>query len=387
MAKPNKAQIVYEVDGVETTLRFHTVITEEHEVHNQLTKFPVQSQFNISNHAIKMNRIVSISGAVTNHQVVGGETFNTFDDSKNVVRLMFSVLQDLVKQAKPCKVTTNFGDYSPVVFTRFKTKLSAGKTDMMEFTMRGEEVQLATTINGNKPTLATFSPLDSTQTEARITELANAGYVVDAEAKLSEATVNMNESFQITSRDDLGNTSITTFEKLASDLTSGNISHLVSTTITDLTDCQDTPLFSDVSPVPSPSLPNSNLTSGGSTVSNCVLEGGVNVVADEIEDSICTVFGDLESSAYGAKYAIAGVNGDQSLGQALLGVGIDCIVIGATGTSAISGSLSDAVNDIVNLPNVQQTINGASSLGSTLANNTNGNTSTVILTKIEGELI
>lgn len=383
MAKPNKAQITYEVDGLESVLRFHSVIAEEHEVATQVTKFPVQSGFNISNHAIKMNRVVTIKGAVTNHQVVGAEAFNSFDDSKNVVRLMFEVLKELVRGAVPCEVTTNFGKYNPVIFTKYSTKLVAGKTDMMEFTLRGEEVQLATTINGNKPNLLVFKPLNATQTDARRTELINAGFDVGDTAVLSEATVDMNESFQIDSVDDLGNTSITTYEKVATDLTSDSVSHLVSTTITDLNGSLDVPEFISTPPLENPSLPNIGLSSGASTVSACISENAEDVIVGAIEDEVDTVFGKLESSLYGAKYSITGVNGNQSLGQAILGVGIDCVVAGATGNSSIAGSAEAIQQDISNnLPSLDSVLNGANSLGNTLVSNTNGKSTIVTLTKI-----
>ena len=386
MAKPDKAQITYEVNGVESTLRFHSVIAEEHEVGTQVTKFPVQSGFNISNHSIKMNRVVTISGVVSNHQVVGGETFNTFDDSKNVVRLMFSVLKDIVKGAIPCKVTTNYGKYNPVVFTKFRTKLVAGKTDVMEFTMRGEEVQLATTINGNKPNLLVFKPLDASQTAARKTELVAAGFDISDTAILSEATVDMNESFQIGSIDDLGNQSVSTYEKTASDLTSNSVSHLMNTTKVDLTEYIEEVGFVDLPTLPIPTLPDTGFTSGASTVSSCTTEKAVGVVVDEVEETIHTVFGELESSLYGAKYSITGVNNDQTLGQVLLGVGIDCIVIGATGSSAIAGSTTLVIDDLLDnsgLPSIEQILRGADSLGQSIINNTNGQSYPTVLTKIQ----
>lgn len=384
MAKPDKAQITYEVEGVESILRFHTVVAEEHEVATQLTKFPAQSGFNISNHVIRMNRVVTIKGAITNHQVVGAETFNTFDDSKNVVRLMFSVLKDLVRGAVPCEVTTNFGKYSPVIFNKFRTKLVAGKTDTMEFTMRGEEVQLATTINGNKPNLLVFTELTAGKKEARIAEFASAGMEVSPDAVLSEATVDMNESFQLESKDDLGNTSITTYEKVGSDLTSDTNYHLVHTNKVDLTESVDVPEFISSIPELGPSLPNTNLTSGASIVSPCISEGVDRVVSEAAEDEIDTVFGKLESSLYGGKYSVTGVNGDQSLGQAVLGVGVDCFVADTSSTGKIAGSLTNPAKELVNynLPSSSQILSGASALGDSLTGDTSGKAAPTTITKV-----
>ena len=371
MARPNKAQITYEVDGVESVLRFHSVIAEEHTATASITKFPVQSGFNISNHSIKMNRVVSITGIVTNSQVVGGETFNEFDDSKNVVRLMFSVLKDLVGGAVPCEVVTNYGDYSPVIFTKFKTKLVAGKTDVMEFTMSGEEVQLGSTINGTKPTLLVFTPLDVTQTEARKAELTSAGFDVSDTAILSEAEVNLNESFQVESVDDLGSKSITTYENVHKDSTSDVTSMLVSTSNTEVAGIAS---VADLTGAVKEELglPDISL-SGPSSLSSCFLSGADSLATETINEEIDTVFGKLETSLYGGKYSIIGVKGNQSLGQELLGVGADCLVVGATGSSTLHDSVSD-VTGIGNIPSVGDVLNGASA--------TSGSSLTTI-TKIE----
>jgi hypothetical protein len=354
MARPNKAQITYEVDGVESVLRFHSVIAEEHTATASITKFPVQSGFNISNHSIKMNRVVSITGIVTNSQVVGGETFNDFDDSKNVVRLMFSVLKDLVGGAVPCKVVTNYGDYSPVIFTKFKTKLVAGKTDVMEFTMSGEEVQLGSTINGTKPTLLVFNDLDSSQVDARISELSKTGIfagrrVLESIAEgegtytISEAVVDLNEDFQIETISEFGEKSLSTYEKISEGFTDASTGLLTTLGIP--------PIYAGV-----------------------ITE----LVKDKVEEKITTEVGELKSDIYGFVYAVTGVNGDQGFGQEILSVGVDTLVVGAMelANSAVYSP------EGASLPSTEDVLTGATNLGSSLLSGAVKKYAPAVITKI-----
>tara|TARA_R110002096_G_scaffold279809_3_gene474026 strand:- start:13 stop:969 length:957 start_codon:yes stop_codon:yes gene_type:complete len=313
-----------------------------------------------------MNRVVTISGVMTNSQIVGGETFNTFGDSKNVVRLMFSVLKDLVRGAVPCEVITNYGNYSPVIFTKFRTKLVAGKTDIMEFTMSGEEVQLATTINGSKPTLLVFKAIDPSKVAARVSELSATGIfagrkvldsVVGAESltddatlesvvgatTISEATVDLNEDFQIETLSESGETSISTYQKISDGFTDGSTSFLTSLGIP--------PLYAGV-----------------------VTE----LVKGKIEERVDTEVGKLKQDVYGFVYGITGVNGDSSFGQELLSVGVDTFVVGAMEVA------NDAIYspEGVSLPSSEDILTGATNLGSSLVSGSIKKHASTIITKV-----
>ncbi len=61
--EPDKATIEY--DGDMSPLRFHSVITESHQATAEVTKFPVQTGAEVSNHVIRKNRNVSIEGVVS----------------------------------------------------------------------------------------------------------------------------------------------------------------------------------------------------------------------------------------------------------------------------------------------------------------------------------
>ena len=227
MARPDKAQITYNVDTAETVLRFHSVVTEEHEVSTEITKYPAMTGFDVSTHAVKKNRRVTIQGLISNHLVIGSEEFHEYG-GKNT-SIVFDTLKEPVRQAVPCEVLTNLGSYTPVIFTKFKTKQQAGSTDIMDFTITGEEIQLGGGTNSTAPTLLVFTPLTGEERATRVAELLEAGLEVADEDVVSVSQVDMNESFQLETIGTNGKKFITTYQRDSYDYTSKVYSHLIHT--------------------------------------------------------------------------------------------------------------------------------------------------------------
>ena len=374
MAKPDKAQITYKVgegdDTTESTLRFHSVIAEDHSISTEITKFPVQSGFSISNHAIKKNRVVTITGVISNHLVIGAVEFHEYGGNNS--RLMFSTLKDLVRGAIPCDVVTNYGNYSPVIFTKFKTKLQSGKTDIMEFTITGEEVQLASTVNGTTPNLLVFTPLTETERKARVEELIAAGLEVPQEAVITTANVDFNESFQLETIGSNGKKSVMTYEKTSYDPTLKVYSHNVHTSDTEVAKSEGGTAINWFQIMQEEAevlaLPNLDLSAGASTASACLKDELTKLAAEEADDFIETSLGNLKKSVYGAVYGAFGVNGDQSFGQVLLSIGLDCFVAGAVGS--VDSSLNPDDFNETTLPTVDEALGGATNIGNTIFSDT-----------------
>ena len=380
MGKPTKAQIKYMVgegaDAVESILRFHSVIAEEHEVTTEVTKFPVQSGFNISNHAIKKNRKVTISGLISNHLIIGAEEFHEYGG--NNTKIVFGTLKDLVRRATPCEVNTNFGDYTPVIFTKFKTKLMAGKTDVMEFTMMGEEVQLGLTANANLPNLLVFTPLTDAERTSRVEELAAVGLEVPEEAVVTQAPADLNKSFQVETTNLNGETSITTYDKVAYDPTTKAYSHEVHTSDTDVASADPEEHMNWFGMLQEET--GIDLEAGAATFSACMADGLTGLALEARDEFIKTALGDLKKSIYGASYGLFGVNGDRSTGQVLLSLGVDCLVAGAIGSVDPELNPDDfQENDI---PTFDEALEGAASIGDGVVSNTLGVAAPTTLTKI-----
>jgi hypothetical protein len=358
MAKLTKAQISYFTQThlpFPSVLRFHSVIAEDHSISTEITKFPVQSGFQVSNHAIRKNRLVSITGVISNHLVVGSEEFHEYGG--NNCKIMFETLETLVRTAIYCDVVTNYGNYTDVVFTDFKTKLVAGKTDIMEFTLSGEEVQVATTLAGHTPDLLAFSTMRGSSKRSRIAELTNAGFDVPEGATISECNVDLSTSFQTEVSGTNGRPIIITYENIGYDETTKQHSYLVSTSDTDVVQVEEEDGINWFSLLRN----NADLTEGAITASACLKDGLIGLGSEIVDDTINTALGKLKKNVYGAAYGTFGVNGDRSFGQILLALGVDCIVAGAIGT--VDPSLNEEDFRSNDLPTVDSILEGAARTG------------------------
>lgn len=387
MAKLEKAQITYEVDGKESVLRFHSVISEEHSISTEITKFPTQASFSVSNHAIKKNKRVSISGVVSNHLIVGAVEAHQYDSSGNNSRVMFSALSNLVRAATPCEVVTNYGNYSPVIFDNFKTKLQAGKTDIMEFTLSGQEVQIGSTIIGTSPTLLIFTPLTETERVARVTELKEAGLDVKEDAVIEEAPVDFNKSFQVETKGTNGEILIITYENIGYDSTSGIHKFKVHTSDTaveaalpkagldwfsmiqeDMVQPRVMVKSRGIVGLASNLWDKTDLMAGAATAGACLTDGLVGLGKQFASDQIDSAMGKVTKSIYGAAYDMFGVNGDTGLGQVLLSLGVDCLVAGAVGS--IDPNVNPDSFNNNNLPSWDEALEGAAGLGDSVITTT-----------------
>jgi len=364
MAKLTKAQITYKVDtdnnpfinsAVESVLRFHSVVAEDHSISTEITKFPVQSGFNISNHAIKKNRAVSISGVISNHLVVGSEELHEYGGNNS--KIMFATLEGLVHQATPCDVVTNFGDYSPVIFTKFKTKLAAGKTDIMEFIISGEEVQVADSINGPTPALIEFKPISKTKRKSVVAKLTSAGLTVTDDAEISEATVDLREGFQWETTGTNGKAVRMTYSNVGYDPTTEQYLYEVSTSDIDVVQEEASSSMNWADLIQG----NIGLEKGALTASACIKDGLIGLGTDIVEDTIDTALGNLKKTVYGAAYGIFGVNGNKEFGQVLLALGVDCIIAGAIGS--VNPSLNPDDFSDNDLPTIDDILLGAAKRG------------------------
>ncbi len=255
---------------------------------------------------------------------------------------------------------------------------------MMEFTIRGEEAIVGTTVNGNKPTLLVFTPLPPNKRKARVTELSAAGIEVSDNDTLSEAECDMNGSFQIESVDSVGTKSITTYEKIHTDPTSSLTTHRVHTTATEVAKAEKDKYLNWNQIIEEEkkalALPDIDLSAGLETASACIKDKAIGLGKELASDEIETAIGDLKKSVYGAAYGVFGVNGNQSLGQVVLSLGVDCVVAGAIGTA--NSSLSPESFQENDIPTATQVISGAAELGNRITKDVLNVNAPTTLTKI-----
>ena len=382
MAQVTPAFIKYKAEGdpQESIVKFHAVMSEDHEALSEITKFPVQSGFMISNNSIRRNRKVSIKGIISNKVLDGTKNDYVFSETNNS-RAAFETLEYLVNSGTTCNVTTNLGDYDPVVFISFKTKQIAGMVDAMEFTLSGEEIQISTTVTGSAPKVLSFTELSGAARENRLNLLAEAGMKFCEGAKVSEASMTMGQDVIIEGVDKANKAVNSTYLATGQDPTTGGWFYDMHTSAVDMYEntlnvTQD--LVGGVGNI------YDQVTAGFSPVGNCLADGALDVAGDFVEDVLTTEMGELKKSLYGALYTTMGMT-DNEYGQNLIHAGVGCIVRGITNFDPKFPYRPGEA-----LPTVGQMMEGLENWGSIQSEgNTNSTTNGLVgaatdLTKIEG---
>lgn len=301
-------------------IKFHSVVSEDHTASAQITKFPVQTGFQISNSAIRQNRGISITGIISNHLIAGSST--AFEYSTNNSKTVFEALESLVQSAIPCEVLTNLGIYNPVIFTKFTTKQSAGMIDSMTFTITGEEVMVATQVVGTVPKVLSFKILTGAEADARAGVLRKSGSVLCDCNELSEAKMELGESFILESKNEFGQDVKTTYINKGKDPTTGDFAYEVHTSDTDVYSLAERAKIE---------AETSGITtdSGFSAVGACLVQEAGGVLEEAATDLIDTAMGELKKSIYGAVYDTMHMT-ENEYGQHLILGGIGCMVRGIT---------------------------------------------------------
>ena len=316
MSTITPATISYFTDsGEEVKMRFHTIISETHSAANSITKFPVQTGFEVSNHAIRKNRTVNIEGMISN-TLLEGSGMTQWSPTNNI-KEAFAGLESLVLSATVCKVVTNLGVYEPVVFTKFDTATKEGLTDAMSFTISGEEIQVAGLAISTAPKPLSFVNLTALEIEEMKIRWAEAGLPVSPTATYSKADVVLGTDFSIDNHNTAGSLVTTTYICKGYNPATGGYSYEQHNTVE--------PVFSlDTFGVELPVIPKpADLLGGVTGMTNCLADGALNIGLGLLGDFIDTAVGDLTASAYGAFNEMTTL-GLSPTASAMIGMAIDC---------------------------------------------------------------
>lgn len=198
MAKEQPITITYSGGNI----KFHAIVEEDHEASSIVTSYPIQTGFNVSDHAIKKNRIVKLKGMFTNLILSGQKhvIYNKIDTTKE----MFNVLNSLVQSRSVCTVRTNLGNYEPVIFNSFKNVQKEGLLDSMKFVMIGEEVQVASEVSKTTPIDIVFESVSEIEKERLISESKSSNLVVIEGTDKVSTAVNIGDNFTVGSLNDAG---------------------------------------------------------------------------------------------------------------------------------------------------------------------------------------
>lgn len=381
----NKAYIKFKLDSTDVQfaeIRFHSVIFEDHSVDNEITKFPIQSGFNVSNHSIRRNRKVAIKAIVSDTQVFGSAEFHEYSQDSNS-KAIFAMLKSLVRDAITCTVVTNLDEYNPVIFTGFKTKQEQGMTDAMEFILTGEEVQLGTSETKVGPSRLVFSPVSDAKKQARLAELLQAGLNVPDSATITETTWDITKSMSVSTTAVNGVATVITYDHVAYDPTTEE--HLFECSIS-----PDGTVTDDLTNAIIPGGISSRLENGAKVFGNCLANKAIALGTEIVEDTVTTAVGKLKSNIYGALYEKLGINGNRTMGQRLIALGLDCFIVGATSTAATdnNGFLSIQPEQFdTSFPSKDDVLKGAAKVGDGLTTDTLSKASPTTITKISGSSV
>lgn len=310
----------------DNNIKFHAVVSEDHEATTQITQYPTQSGFSISDHAIRKNRVIKLKGIFTN-TILEGSNQHKYS-STNTPKEMFKVLNALVRSATTCLVRTNLGTYTPVVFVSFKNVQKEGIMDSMKFDLVGQEVQIANETARTSPISISLDQVSEIE-RSEIKKAFEDAELDPAEASIPEikqAPMTIGEDFKLAFKDASGRDREATFICHGYDKITDQYNY-------ELHRSNPKDLFEDsflaevvdgVNIVP----PAWSLGSGLVGASNCILDKSIDAGLAFVEDQVNTAIGYAKESVYGFVEGIFTVDGSGPL-QTVMGIAMDCVVIEA----------------------------------------------------------
>jgi len=375
MAKVTPAQILYPAYDdsgkllpleIQKRIDFHAVIAEAHSVGAEITKYPVQTGFHVSNNSIRQNRVVSIEGIITNTSLnyIGSEqNYGTPVDSSvsvgkhrnyglKATNTVFQELEELIINGTECKVITNLGEYLPVVFSKFDTKQQEGMVDSMHFKLSGEEVLIvdANSEGGSVP--LSFTVLTGHERDARLQALAAAGLPVSGCTTLTEATVPVGQDFHIDEIDSAGQTVSTKYIYVGTDSTTGEAQYKSSIDVKSAAQVgAENSAGEGTDECEEKSVLNSIKNSALQTM-DCFVDQAIDIATEAAVDAIDTAIGKVGSDLRDLFYDTVSFENDTI--SALASAGVGCLARSVTGNTNTGD-----FNIGESLPTGQQIFDGA----------------------------
>lgn len=378
MASVTPAHILYpafDPNGTQLTIDqqqridFHTVVSESHNARAEITKYPVQTGFRVSNNSIRENRVVTIEGVITNTSIKYQGTEQTFGvpESENrghrgkyrnygikATNSVFQEIEELIIKGTMCRVITNLGDYLPVVFNSFTTKQMEGKVDSMHFQLGGEEIIYvdANTEGGSVPMV--FGPvLTGAERDAKLLEMLQANIAVDGCSEFTEASVTAGQNFHINAVNASGQDVRTDYEYVGRDSSTGEYLYQEIVSPTTLFQFGTTEVSREDPGKCEEESVASSIKNKAMQAADCFINEGAAIIEEAVVDAIDSAIGKVVADVRGAFYDAVGFN--NGVTSALASAGVGCLVRSVTGgTNPGSYQVGES------LPTGQQIFDGAS---------------------------
>ena len=318
MSRTQPMTIEYTAHGSDQRIKFHGVVKEDHGSSNQIVSYPIQTGFNVSNHAIRKNRTITLNGIFTNTPLDTPSEY-TFDEV-DTSRAMFDALTALVQSARVCTVNTNLGRYTPVVFTSFKPIQEAGKMDSMHFAISGEEIQVSSALSQSSARRVSMLELTGADKREQLVKHTASGLPLDVRARVFQGTVLLGQDFILESPTVNGKAVDTTLICVGYD-------HVTETHLYEV-HIEDDPVYAHLDLTGTSgeviTAEDDSLKSGLLGATNCLIDNVKEFTNQAANEYVDTSMGKLRKSSYGYLQEIISLGGSP-LGQTLVGFALDCV--------------------------------------------------------------
>lgn len=135
-------QVLDEEGAVTGEIVFDAIVSEEHEIENKVTEFPVDSGFVISDHVIRKNRVLKMEVVSVRHAFKGRQRDSLTSDNANKIKADFDLLIEMVQKGLRCNVVTILGAYTNCVVTKFRTKQDVETSTVMQANLLLREMNI-----------------------------------------------------------------------------------------------------------------------------------------------------------------------------------------------------------------------------------------------------
>lgn len=117
------------------------ILSENHELSNTVTAFPVETGDTISDHVRADLQTFSMTGFITNSPVVYLDLDFDASAPDGRVQTAIAVLRQLVADGEPVDIDTTIGTYEGFIFTKLSIPRTAATGEAMEFSATFTEVK------------------------------------------------------------------------------------------------------------------------------------------------------------------------------------------------------------------------------------------------------
>jgi hypothetical protein len=171
-------QVLDESGEIRGELVFDSIVSEEHEVSNKVTEFPIDSGYVVSDHVIRKNRVLTMNVVSVRHTFEGRQRDGLTAGKQNKIKEDFDLLNEMVQKGLRCNVVTILGAYTNCVVVKFKTKQDVDTSTILQATIVLKEMNVVggTSSTSRQALIDTANSTDGPDPDAALKSLMGDRY-------------------------------------------------------------------------------------------------------------------------------------------------------------------------------------------------------------------